>query len=116
MASSTRSSEGRLAVGTPPALAGWLPAQRWFTAKSRRIAEAALVDEAGVPGANGRLALYRVAFTEGPAETYLLALPAGGEIADALDDPALVLALVELMRAGAALEGTRGRFRFTATP
>jgi trehalose synthase-fused probable maltokinase len=120
MASRAPSSDGReggAAPGLPAALHGWLPAQRWFAAKSRGLAALTLVDEAAVPGTAGRLTLVRADLADGGSETYVVPLSAapGAEVADALDDPGFVAALVELMRAGDALPGRRGTFRFAAT-
>jgi maltose alpha-D-glucosyltransferase/alpha-amylase len=120
MASRPRSSRGRAAPArSPAALSAWLPAQRWFAAKSRRIEGVTTVDEAPVPGTTAVLTLVRVALSGGGHETYLVPLAAAtrsDEIADAADDPRFATALVEHMRAGSTLPGRRGAFRFVASP
>ncbi len=118
MASRARSSRGG-ADGPPAGLAAWLPAQRWFAAKSRRIEGVRTLDEAAVPGTTGVLTLLEVDLAGGPSELYLVPLvprPAGDPIQDAADDPGFCAAVVEHMRAGASLPGRRGAFQFAATP
>ena len=103
------------------ALARELPSRRWFGDKARAVARVTAVDHAALPGTGGVLALLRVDFTTGPAATYsvpmadLAGREPGGAVADALDDPAFGVALVEQIRLGATLPGRRGRFRFRAT-
>jgi trehalose synthase-fused probable maltokinase len=118
--SSSRALDARLA-SSAAALARELPSRRWFGDKSRVIASVVLVDHAVLPGTAGVLALVRVDFTTGPPATYCV--PIGGlegrgrtaSVADALDDPAFGMALVEEIRRGATLTGRHGRFRFSAT-
>jgi maltose alpha-D-glucosyltransferase/alpha-amylase len=122
-------SSGRRSSETPPALDGQearlaaaatalatlLPDQRWFGAKSRTIARVVPVDDSAVPLTEGALALFRVEFTEGAPDLYCIPLRAGtGPWADALDDPAFSLALVEHIRRGSRLPGHRGVFAFVA--
>jgi trehalose synthase-fused probable maltokinase len=142
MASSRRSSDRprgprRGAAATPPAeparepttdalvaaaasaLPGELPGRRWFGAKTRAIAGVTALDHAAVPGTPGVLALFRVDFAEGEPATYsvpLLPGAGGAGATDALADGGFALALVEHMRAGTALRGRAGEFRFRATP
>jgi trehalose synthase-fused probable maltokinase len=101
------------------ALAAALPGQRWFGSKSRRIVGVVAEDHVNVPGTAGALVLCRVDFEAGGPETYLVALlggvGVGGELTDALDEPAFCAGLVEQMRAGRTLRGSRGRFAFHAT-
>ncbi len=99
-------------------LPGFLPSQRWFGSKGRTIAGVSLLDRAAVPDTSGWLALFEVAFTHGPGETYLVPLisgPAGVPFGDALDDAAFCLALAHQIRLGGSLSGLRGAFRFTPT-
>jgi trehalose synthase-fused probable maltokinase len=92
-------------------LPAWLPAQRWFGAKSRTIERVVPLDHASVPPTGGLLALFRVEFAEGPPEVYCVPLRAGaGQWADALDDPAFCTRLVEAMRERAQLPGRHGAF------
>ena len=59
----------------------FMTAQRWFAAKSRRIAEARLEDWGPLGDSGAVLALIRVVFTEGDSEDY--ALPLGLSLGDA---------------------------------
>jgi trehalose synthase-fused probable maltokinase len=103
------------------ALARELPSRRWFGDKSRAIVSVTAVDHAALPGTGGVLALVRVDFTTGPPTTYCVPMAElagrGPEdtVADALDDPAFGVALVEGIRRGDTLPGRHGRFRFSAT-
>lgn len=103
------------------ALAGDLPSRRWFGDKAREITVVRPVDYAGLPGTRGLLALFRVEFATGPPETYCVPMVGSadrrrpGTVADALDDPAFCMALVEQIRLGEALPGRHGRFHFRAT-
>ncbi|MBI1728346.1 MAG: phosphotransferase [Candidatus Rokubacteria bacterium] len=98
-----------------------LPVRRWFGDKARAISGITPVDHAGLSGTGGVLALLRVDFATGPAETYCVPiigaadLSRPGAIADALDDPAFCTALVEHIRLGSTLPGRSGCFRFRAT-
>jgi len=99
-----------------------LPSQRWFGDKSRTIARVSPIDQAPVPDTSGALALFRVEFTEGPAEIYCVPMAPAGDgrrdagFADPIDNPAFCSALVERMRQGASLSGRSGTFRFASTP
>ena len=108
-----------LVAAAASALPGELPGRRWFGAKTRTIASVTAIDHAAVPGTDGALALFRVDFAEGEPATYsvpLLPGAGGAGAADALADGRFALALVEHMRAGTALRGRAGQFRFRATP
>jgi len=102
------------------ALAEDLPSRRWFGGKSRTVIAVAPVDHAAVPGTRGVLAIFRIEFTDPPAASYCIPLlaaarPGREPPGDALDDPAFCAALVDHMRAGSALGGRAGTFRFRAT-
>jgi trehalose synthase-fused probable maltokinase len=98
-----------------------LPERRWFGDKARAIAKVTALDHVAVPGGDGVLALVRVDFTTGLPATYCVPMANLGDrggmgaFADALDDPAFGMALVEQIRRGATLPGRTGRFRFSAT-
>jgi maltose alpha-D-glucosyltransferase/alpha-amylase len=67
--------------GGSPALLGalgaYMPDQRWFQGKARRIREMAVVDVVRVPAHHGsRIALVEVTYVEGDPETYALPLAA----------------------------------------
>ena len=109
---------GDLTLRAAATLPTFLPSQRWFGAKARPIAEAVLRDHAAVPGTDGRLALFDVAYADGGRETYLVPVaPGAGDapFADGLDRSVFCLALVELIRRAGSLSGQRGTFRFTPT-
>ncbi|MBI1846346.1 MAG: hypothetical protein HY294_13310 [Candidatus Rokubacteria bacterium] len=93
---------------TPPpeALAAWLPRQRWFGAKARRITGVERLDE--VPLAGAALAVLGVSFDDGGTDRYAVPLLAGDEPIDALDDPAFCRALLELIVTGGRATGRRG--------
>jgi trehalose synthase-fused probable maltokinase len=104
-----------------PQLGDYLREQRWFGAKTRAIASVTPLDYAWLPGTRGFLAIFRVAYAEGAAETYFVPLLADSLRAwttppqDATTDPEFCVALVEYMRGGQALAGQRGAFRFQTT-
>ena len=103
------------------ALARDLPSRRWFGDKARTISAVTPLDHAVLPPTGGILGLCRVEFAAGAPETYCVLMVdvadrrRASAPADALDDPAFCTALVERIRAGGALPGRRGRFRFSAT-
>jgi trehalose synthase-fused probable maltokinase len=103
-----------MASKPPPsdALAAWLPAQRWFGAKSRRIAAVAVEDSIALGAAT--LHVLRVTLDDGEVQRYAVPLAdsaaaAGGEaIVDALDDPRVAHRLLALVRGEAGVRGLRG--------
>ena len=100
------------------ALPAYLPSQRWFGAKARAIAGATALDRGALPGTEGVLALFEVTYADGGRETYLVPVAPGGAdaaFADAMDQPAFCLALLEQVRGAASLAGRPGTFRFTPT-
>jgi maltose alpha-D-glucosyltransferase/alpha-amylase len=109
----------RLAEQAARGLAAFLPSRRWFGGKQRTIRDVALGDASTpVPGTQGILAIYRVAYAGGEEETYLVPvrpLHPGGW-ADAMEDGDFGIALVEAIRRGDTLRGTEGVFRFIPTP
>ena len=105
-----------LLAATAEALPPLLPAQRWFGGKARQVSRATPVDGASVPGTDGALAIFEIAYADGAAERYAVpTLPGSPQAAfrDALEDPAFCLALLRCIREGAALPGRAGRFRCT---
>jgi hypothetical protein len=95
---------------TPPseALAAWLPAQRWFGTKTRAVREVSIED--AIPLGPGALAIARVTLDDGAVDRYCLALLDGGVPAagDALDDPRLARALLDLALTGMRVPGRGG--------
>ncbi|HSB80144.1 MAG TPA: DUF5752 family protein [Candidatus Methylomirabilis sp.] len=107
-----------LATRAAAGLLVWLPAQRWFGSKSRRLVGVTPRDFVPLPGTAAILALFDVAFTDGGDETYLVpVVPDETEAGyrDAMDDPASCAALLEQIRLRASLPGRGGIFRFTPT-
>ncbi len=103
-----------MASKIPPSdvLAAWLARQRWFAAKTRRI-EAIVIEDA-VPLAGAVIAVARVTLDDGGSDRYAVPLgasPAGGDVADALDDPHFCRALLDLIARGAGSAGKRGEVR-----
>ncbi|MBM4440261.1 MAG: sugar phosphotransferase [Candidatus Rokubacteria bacterium] len=84
-------------------LLAWLPQQRWFGAKSRRIQGVQFDDS--LPVAHAALHILRVTLDDGDVQRYAVPLSAGDEPADALDDPAVTRALVALARDGGRVDG-----------
>lgn len=118
------------------ALADYLPRQRWFGAKGKRIVNVHLYDHALLPGSvrPTLLVIVAVQFNDGPAERYVLLLAmtspldpnqtptpdrlftlsdATGSmwVTDATADPDACLALVNGIRDGLQWQGRRGMFR-----
>jgi maltose alpha-D-glucosyltransferase / alpha-amylase len=126
--------EGRVA------LADYLPRQRWFGAKGKRIVSVHLHDHAVLPGAPRPtlLAIVTVQFNDGPTERYVLFLVmtphlepnqvsapdrlfnishSTGQVSvtDATADTDACLALVHGIRDGLQWPGRRGTFRCVPT-
>lgn len=131
-ASRSRSGQGRTLPPIPSeAWAAFLPRQRWFGAKARRIARIALWDEAALSADGLWLALVRVEYAEGLAEIYSVPLATGGEpsalvatvgegadrlaLHDALTDDTASAALVGLIAEERSVPAARGRLRFRRT-
>lgn len=93
----------------PDALAAWIARQRWFAAKTRRIARVGLVD--AVPLGPGVVLLVDLELDGGGDERYALPLAAGADIADALADAGFCRALLALLADGGTAAGERGELR-----
>jgi maltose alpha-D-glucosyltransferase/alpha-amylase len=121
----------RLVVSAMP---DFLPRQRWFGGKGRRLAGASLVDAGplGPSALDPWLTLVEVAFDEAPAEVYAvpLRLAAGRELAgnalgwveadgmrihaaDAFDDSRFCLDLLDAVAREASVSTGAGQVRFT---
>jgi trehalose synthase-fused probable maltokinase len=94
------------ALPSPDALAAWLPRQRWFGAKMRRITRVVVADAVGL--GPGVVLLADVELDGGGRERYAIPLSAGAEIRDALGDVEFCRALVSLLAHGDAVAGARG--------
>ncbi len=94
-----------MASKTPPsdALAAWLPRQRWFAAKTRRIVGVAPLDE--IPLAGAILVVLAVTLDDGVVDRYAVPLLAAAQPADALDDPLVSNALLGLVAANKRVTG-----------
>ncbi|HEY6961577.1 MAG TPA: phosphotransferase [Gaiellaceae bacterium] len=91
------------------ALVDFVTAQRWFGSKTRDVIDASVVD--GAPLRDGlELQLVEIKFDTGTHETYQLLVDAGGF--DALADEAQARVLLQLMRAGEAVEARDGTLEF----
>ncbi|HEX2501209.1 MAG TPA: DUF5752 family protein [Methylomirabilota bacterium] len=114
------SASEALTVRAAAALRDTLSGQRWFGSKNRDVSLVTPADHTAIPGTTGLLALFDVIFGDQGRERYCIpvAPPGAGQepFTDAMGDPAFGLALLEAIRNGGTLAGTRGTFRFTATP
>ncbi len=102
-------SYGGASLPSLEALAGWMPRQRWFAAKTRRISRA-VVGEAVRLGP-GVVLLVEVELDGGRRERYAIPLLAGDEIHDALGDAEFCRVLLGLLARGGAVPGERGEMR-----
>jgi trehalose synthase-fused probable maltokinase len=103
---------------TPPSdvLAAWLPGQRWFAAKTRRLTSLVVADLIALPG--GVLAVVEVGLDDGTRDRY--AVPLGPDsraipVADALDDTAYCRSLLDLVGRGGVVSGEHGEVRGVPT-
>ena len=87
----------------------WLAQQRWFAAKTRRIAEAVVEDRIPVDGA--AVCVVRVALDDGATDRYVVAFTGEATVADAFDDAAFCRGLLRLMASGGEVRGERGALR-----
>jgi maltokinase len=94
---------------SPEAIARWLPHQRWFGAKARRIDHVAFADT--VPLGPGALLLVDVDLDHGGRERYAVPVLRGAEIVDALGDVEFARALLDLLARAGAVAGDRGEIR-----
>jgi trehalose synthase-fused probable maltokinase len=100
-----------MASRTPPSevLAVWLPRQRWFAAKTRRLTTVVVIDTIALAGST--LAIVEIGLDDGRRDRY--AVPLGAEagaalVGDALDDAAYCRALLDLIARGGTLRGEHG--------
>lgn len=93
----------------PGTLAAWLPRQRWFAAKSRRIERVVVAD--AVDLGPGTVVLADVELEGGGRERYAMPLLTGREIRDALGTVDFCRALLSVLADGAAVAGDRGEIR-----
>jgi maltokinase len=101
-----------MASKTPPseALRAWLPGQRWFATKTRRIADVRIADAVDV--GPGVLLVVVVTLDDGTRDRYALPIrPESDAVADALDDPGYGRALLQLLTRAGSVTGRRGELR-----
>jgi len=94
---------------SPEALAAWLPRQRWFAAKTRRITRVVVTDAVGL--GPGVVLLADVELDGRGRERYAVPVMAGEEIRDALGDPDFCRAMVSLLACAGAVSGDHGEIR-----
>jgi len=94
---------------SPEAIAEWLPRQRWFAAKTRRIRGVAFAD--AVPLGRGVVLLANVELDHGGHERYALPLMAGEAIVEVLGEVDFARNLVALLLRAGAVAGDRGEIR-----
>jgi predicted trehalose synthase len=87
----------------------WLARQRWFAAKTRRIAEAVIEDRIPVDGA--AVCVVRVVLDDGTADRYVVGLAGDSGVDDAFDDARFCRGLFRLMADDAEARGERGALR-----
>ena len=102
-------SHGGASLPSADALAGWIPGQRWFAAKTRRISRVVVAD--AVRLGPGVVLLVDVELDDGRREQYALPVMPGGEIHDALGDTEFCRALLGLLARGDTVAGERGEIR-----
>ena len=96
--------------------AKWIGAQRWFRAKTRRIARVTPQDAAELD-TNAWLLVLGVAYEDGGEDVYLApAVADGASLREPQDGDGLWPALVRRIVNGGLLEGAAGRFAFEPTP
>ena len=96
-------------VRLDPETTDWLARQRWFAAKTRRIAEAVIDDR--IPVETADVCLVRVLLDDGTTDRYVAALPSSAAVADGFDDAAFCRALLGLIAGDREARGQRGTLR-----
>jgi trehalose synthase-fused probable maltokinase len=95
------------------ALAAWLPQQRWFASKRRRIGGVAIEDTVPIAGATFAIAAVRL--DDGAIDRYALLLRPGPAVVDALGDVPVGRALLDLVGGGGCAPGRQGELRGVPT-
>jgi maltose alpha-D-glucosyltransferase / alpha-amylase len=91
---------------SPAALAAWLPEQRWFAGKARRIE--GVVIEAAIPLGGAALVVARVGLDDGVEDRYALPLALSATPLDVLAEPAFAHDILAVMASGARVAGDAG--------
>jgi len=115
MASKTPPSETSAQHPTPSAeaLGAWLPTQRWFAAKTRRITDLDVEDR--VPIGDADLVVVALGLDDGTRHRYAIPLAQSLTPRDALADPSCARALLHLVRERGSTRGRRGTVRGVPT-
>jgi maltose alpha-D-glucosyltransferase / alpha-amylase len=115
MASKTPPSERSAQHPTPSAeaLGAWLPTQRWFAAKTRRITDLDVEDR--VPIGDADLVVVALGLDDGTRHRYAVPLAQSLTPRDALADPSCARALLDLVRQRGSTRGRRGTVRGVPT-
>jgi trehalose synthase-fused probable maltokinase len=95
------------------ALAVWLPEQRWFASKRRRIGSVAI--EETVPIAGATFAIAAVRLDDGAVDRYALLLRPGPAVVDALGDAPVGRALLDLVGGRGSAPGPLGEIHGVPT-
>ena len=95
-----------IGLPAPEAVAEWLPQQRWFGAKTRRITRVLIAD--AVPLGPGVVLLVDVELKGGGRERYAVPSMAGREMRDPLGEVEFVRALVTLIARAGTVAGEHG--------
>jgi trehalose synthase-fused probable maltokinase len=107
----------RLVRPAPWLDAEWIVGQRWFRAKTRRVAEVALHDTAELAGGIGWLLVVGVAYEDGGGDRYLVPAVRREEgFREPRDGEGIWRTLAAGIAAGATLPSQAGRFGFEASP
>jgi trehalose synthase-fused probable maltokinase len=99
----------RPVLPAPEAIEQWLPSQRWFAAKTKRIGGVAFADV--IPLGRGVVLLVDVELDGGRTERYAVPLIVGEEIVDALGDAGFARELIGLLERARAVSGEWGEVR-----
>jgi trehalose synthase-fused probable maltokinase len=95
----------------------WLAGQRWYRAKSRRLATVSLLDAAKIEGSAGWLLVLEATDAEGSRTRYLVpAVADGSAFREPRDGEGVWRRLAALALEGGELEGANGRWPFSPTP
>jgi trehalose synthase-fused probable maltokinase len=109
-------SDRRLPRGASAFTPEWLAGQRWYRAKSRRLATVTLLDAAKVEGSAGWLLVLQATDAEGSRTRYLVpAVADGAAFREPNDGEGVWLRLAALALEGGDLEGAVGRWLFAPT-
>jgi trehalose synthase-fused probable maltokinase len=94
----------------------WLASQRWYRAKSRRLASVQLLDAAEIPGSAGWMLVLEAIDSAGGEARYLVpALADDGSFREPRDGDGVWRRLAGLILDGAEISGARGLWRFAPT-